>query len=172
MRRRAGEGSMKEMIKRCREKAAYQLEVFQTALWRFLVLKCLPILAADRLEIYRRLRTLGSIFVFLAILLAIAAPFVHLVKMIALSGLMFDVAGVIRLFMDEEWDKLLENYRDEKRYPMGPPSYITRELFADTNVEVTANTEENSVSQYYYYRRGFLLIIVGFFLQATAVILA
>jgi hypothetical protein len=108
----------------------------------------------------------------LAIVLTIAAPFFHFVKMIALGGLMFDVAGVIRLFMDEEWDKLLEHYKDETKYPNGPPSYITRELFADTNVDVTIDTEEYDVGRYYYYRRGFLLIIVGFLLQALAVIIA
>jgi hypothetical protein len=43
--------------------------------------------------------------------------------LLALSGLMFDVAGVIRLFLDEEWDELPDDYKDETKYPYGPPSY-------------------------------------------------
>lgn len=150
----------------------YYIDKCQTTAWRFLVRRVLPLFARDRLEIYRRLRRLVGIFVGVAIVLTAAAPFFHLVKMLALAGLMFDVAGVIRLFMDEEWDELLQHFRDEKKYPHGPPSYITRELFADTNVEVTADSEEYDVARYYYYRRGFLLIILGFLMQALAVILA
>lgn len=150
----------------------YYLEKIQTTLWCFLVQRCLPLLAQNRLEIYRQLRRLVSFFVVLATILAIASPFFHLVKMLALAGLMFDVAGVIRLFMDEEWDELLEHYRDVTKYPNGPPSYVTRELFADSNVEVTIDTEEFDVARYYYYRRGFLLIIGGFLMQALAVMLA
>jgi hypothetical protein len=48
---------------------------------------------------------------------------------------------------------------------------ITRELFADSNVEVTIDTEEYAVERFYYYRRGFLLIIIGSLPQAIAVIL-
>jgi hypothetical protein len=51
--------------------------------------------------------------IWFAVFLAIISPFFHLIKLLALSGLMFDVAGVIRLFLDEEWDELLEHYKDE-----------------------------------------------------------
>jgi hypothetical protein len=154
------------------ERIGYYINLVQTAVWRFLVRKLLPIVATSRLQIYRKLRHVANTFVCLAIVLALAAPFFHLVKMVALAGLMFDVAGVFRLFMDDEWDELLQFYKDETKYPNGPPSYVTRELFADTNVEVAADTEENDISRYYYRRRGFLLIVVGFLLQALAVILA
>lgn len=149
----------------------FYLGTIQTAIWRFVVRKCLPFLAGNKLEVLRRLRYLATTFVWLAVILTVAAPFLHLVKAIALAGLMFDVAGVIRLFLDEEWDELLQPYRDEKKYPYGPPSYITREMFADTDTNVTADSEEYAVERYYYYRRGFLLIILGFIWQAIAVIL-
>ena len=144
----------------------------QTTAWRFIVRRLLPIVAENRLEVFKRLRGLVDLLIWLAIILTIAAPFLHLVKMLALAGLMFDVAGVVRLFMDDEWSEVLEHFADETKYPNGPPSYITRELFADENPEVAGDTDQNSLERYFYYRRGFLLIILGFLWQAVAVILA
>jgi hypothetical protein len=150
----------------------YYFSSLQTGLWRLIVRRVLPLVARDRLQFFKRLRGMVDVLILVAIVLTIAAPFVHLVKMIAIAGLMFDVAGVIRLFMDEEWAEIIEHFADEKKYPRGPPSYITRELFANENVEVAGDTDHNSIERYFYYRRGFLLIILGFVWQAVAVILA
>ena|ERR1700722_11287736 len=145
---------------------------FQTYIWRFAARKALPLIAKDRLEIFRRLRGLIDLLIWSAIIFTVAAPFFHLIKMLALAGLMFDAAGVIRLFMDEEWSEIIHLFSDQTKYPNGPPSYITRELLADDIPEVAGDTDQNSVERYFYYRRGFLLIIIGFIWQAAAVILA
>jgi len=93
-------------------------------------------------------------------------------KLITISGLMFDISGVIRLFLDDEWKDIVSLFSDTQEYPYGPPSYVTRELFADENVEVSGEEEQGSIKRHYYNKRGFILIMIGFILQLIGIVIA
>jgi hypothetical protein len=52
-------------------------------------------------------------------------------KWVNSAGLMFDVAGVIQLHVSGLFDEIIHKYGDEEKYPLGPPSHITRKIIDD-----------------------------------------
>src|SRR5258705_3346515 len=52
-------------------------------------------------------------------------------KWVNSAGLLFDVAGVVQLHISGLFDEILSQFGDEEKYPLGPPSHITRKIIDD-----------------------------------------
>jgi hypothetical protein len=50
------------------------------------------------------------------------------VKWLGTEGLIATVSGVVQLEVSGFFDKIMEEYGNEEKYPYGPPSRITREI--------------------------------------------
>jgi hypothetical protein len=81
----------------------------------------------------------------------------------ASAGIMAQLAALVQLEVSGLFDKLVEHYADEERYPHGPPSHFTRRFFAYTNPE----SGRMSAIGYLYQepKVGFALIVFGTLLQ-------
>ena len=87
-------------------------------------------------------------------------------KWIATSGLLATLAGVVQLEISGLFEKVLEHYGDEKRYPYGPPSHITRQII-DNPDRPFATWLRNAL--FFRLRTGFWLIVCGTTLQVMGV---
>lgn len=137
--------------------------------------RVLPLYASDRLTLVRRLRIATKIAVPLTALVTLAGLLLWHGKTVGAAGLIFDVVGVLRIFLDEEWDRIVPGFDDEQAYPFGPPSHIMRELVADENPEALINDAGEDVpemSRFYYLRRGLLFLLVGFVLQLAGLLMS
>ena len=83
-------------------------------------------------------------------------------KWVNSAGLMFDVGGVIQLHISGLFDKLVDEYGDEEKYPYGPPSHITRRIIdnPDTPIRMWIRTFLFLEST-----TGLYLLLVGFAFQ-------
>jgi hypothetical protein len=80
--------------------------------------------------------------------------------MLTASGLLFDIAGVFRLFLLEEVTESLAGFEDRRD---NLPSVAMRELIMPEAEPF--DTDAAHVSQFYYRKRGVLLLFIGFVLQ-------
>lgn len=87
-------------------------------------------------------------------------------KWFASAGLLATVTGVIQLEVSGFFDKIIEHFSDERKYPYGPPSYITREII--DNPDEAFRMWLRGIC-YFNIRTGFWLIIVGTLLQVVAI---
>jgi len=87
-------------------------------------------------------------------------------KWLATAGLLFTLSGIFQLEVSGLFTKLIEHYGNEKEYPYGPPSHITREII--DNPDTPARTAVRNVF-YFNMRTGFWLIAFGTVVQAIAV---
>jgi hypothetical protein len=87
-------------------------------------------------------------------------------KWIGTSGLLATVTGVVQLEVSGLFEKILTHYGDDKKYPYGPPSYITREII-DNLDRPFATWLRNTC--YFNARTGFWLIVLGTMTQVVAV---
>ena len=88
------------------------------------------------------------------------------------TGLCFDIVGALILFLQEEWNRLLEPHKDVDEFPSGPPSYVIRDWFDFEDLAGfwdVADEEAAAMAQYYHWQRGILLLVIGFALQLLAV---
>ena len=76
------------------------------------------------------------------------------------SGLLFDIAGVLRLFLLEELTEALEPFEERENLP----SVAMRELIMP-EAAGPYDTETPHVTRFYYNKRGVLFLFLGFFLQ-------
>ena len=83
-------------------------------------------------------------------------------KLLSSAGLMSDIAGIAQLDIVGFFEKILDIYGDEKKYPYGPPSHITRRLSDDADTPVRNWIEQKL---FYEHQTGFWLIVAGFVLQ-------
>ena len=139
---------------------------------RTLFVRLLPRVVRDRLALigtFRRLVKLGALA---AVCILVVGVFLLSPKLLTISGILFDLAGFGRVFIDEEWEDVLEAFKDEKAYPYGPPSYITRELFLDDDPDALGDVEGEGehIARHLYWRRGMALIIIGFALQLVGAV--
>jgi len=86
-------------------------------------------------------------------------------KWIESAGLIFDIAGIVQLEIGGLFDRLLDKYADEKKYPYGPPSHITRQLSDEADRPIRAWLYNNT---FYEHRTGFWLLVLGFVFQLWA----
>lgn len=81
------------------------------------------------------------------------------------AGLIFDIAGIVQLEISGLFEKILDRYGDEKKYPFGPPSHITREMMDDPDRPVRAWLRDR---MFYEHDTGFWLLVLGFAFQLWA----
>jgi hypothetical protein len=79
----------------------------------------------------------------------------------------FDIAGIVQLEISGLFTHFLDKFRDEKKYPHGAPSYVTREFVAIDNPDTPIRTWFQNLF-YIDKRVGFWLLVAGFFFQITA----
>jgi len=86
-------------------------------------------------------------------------------RLIESAGLIFDIAGIVQLEISGLFEKFLNKYSDEKKYPYGPPSHITRRIIDDAEKPV----QTWILNQIFYeHRSGFWLLVLGFLFQLLA----
>jgi hypothetical protein len=144
--------------------------------WHYGVWPVLRLLARDDLTVYRRLRTLVNVTVIGAIVLVACAVLARTfalnpAKLINIAGLMFDIAGVFRLFLFEQIGESLRPFQDEKEYPRGPPSVAMRELIMPEAGPYSIESPESAVAEFWYRNRGVVFLVVGFVLQVIATLM-
>jgi hypothetical protein len=88
----------------------------------------------------------------------------HSGKWLSSAGLMFDIAGIAQLDIGSFFQTILDRYGDEKKYPYGPPSHITRRLFADDNPGQPIRSWIKR-KLFFEHQTGFYMIVIGFALQ-------
>jgi hypothetical protein len=84
--------------------------------------------------------------------------------MITGSGLLFDIAGALRLFLLDEIQDSLSGFKPNEYGNL--PSAATRELVMP-EASGPYHAESPHISQFYYQKRGVLFLFIGFLLQMT-----
>jgi hypothetical protein len=87
-------------------------------------------------------------------------------KLLATSGLLCTVAGVVQLEVSGFFAKISGEYSDEKKYPYGPPSYVTREIIYNPDTPFRSWLKRFTS---FNTSLGFWLIVIGTFVQVGAV---
>jgi hypothetical protein len=118
------------------------------------------ILADDTLVAFRRLRGIIQIILVAAIILLPFAIICWSGHLFTASGLLFDIAGVLRLFLLEELTEALEPFKERESLP----SVAMRELIMP-EAAGPYDTETPHVTRFYYNKRGVLFLFLGFVLQ-------
>ncbi|QLA80630.1 MULTISPECIES: hypothetical protein [unclassified Acidovorax] len=88
------------------------------------------------------------------------------VKWLGSAGLLATLAGVVQLEVSGFFDKIMQEYGDEEKYPYGPPSRITREII--DNPDTPTRTWLRNML-FFRVRTGFWLIVLGTLVQVGAV---
>lgn len=87
-------------------------------------------------------------------------------KWIASTGLFATVTGVVQFEVSGLFQKIMEIYGDEEKYPYGPPSYITREIVANPDRPFVTCLQHVC---FFNVKTGFWLIVIGTLIQVVAV---
>lgn len=87
-------------------------------------------------------------------------------RWIASAGLLATVTGVVQLEVSGLFEKIMQHYGDEKEYPYGPPSHITREIIDDPNRPFVMWLRRIC---FFNVNTGFWLIVFGTLTQVVAV---
>lgn len=95
-----------------------------------------------------------------------ASQWLNAEKLLATSGLLATVSGVVQLEVSGLFAKITDHYCDDQKYPYGPPSYITQEIIHNPDAPVR---EWLRGLAYFNTATGFWLIVVGTGLQVLAV---
>jgi hypothetical protein len=149
-----------------------EYSVLTTAGLKIWHLTCSPLLrffADDTLQLLARLRLLIQLIILVGILLLAGSPFLG-TRFLTLSGLAFDVGGVLRLFLYEEIRDKLEPFADDNEFPYGPPSVVMRELIMPEAGPYDASADD--LSAFYFEKRGVFYLFFGFVLQFAATLLS
>jgi hypothetical protein len=83
-------------------------------------------------------------------------------RWITSAGLMLDMAGIVQLEIAGLFDRIAAEYFDEKRYPYGPPSHITREIIDNPDAPIRTGIRN---ALYFNPRTGFWFLVGGFAFQ-------
>ncbi|MGV1917090.1 hypothetical protein [Rhizobium sp. 22-785-1] len=152
---------------------ADQYDRIENLVIRVLFARALPAIAGDRLQLVGMFRIIVRVSALIAVLVLVVAVLTLNAKLLVVSGMLFDLAGIARIFIDEEWSDLLSAYTDENAYPYGPPSYVTRELFKDEDPDALGEIPEHHepMARHFYWRRGLAMVLVGFLLQLIGTVL-
>jgi hypothetical protein len=153
-----------------RNEAGFNPSGIGDRVWHEIVWTILRLFARDELTLYRRLRKLVAGMVIGAIVLVVVAVLFAFkpARLINVAGLMFDIAGVLRLFLFEQIGESLRPLQDEKRYPRAPASGAVRELIMPEAGPYPIESPESAIADFWYRNRGIVFLVVGFLLQMIA----
>jgi hypothetical protein len=130
--------------------------------WKYAVDPVLRFFADDELALLRRTRMVVQVALSVAILLLPASYFFSPVRLITASGLLFDIAGVLRLFLLEEIERNLVGFKPNEYGNL--PSVAMRELVMP-EASGPYHADSPPMSLFYYKKRGVLFLFIGFVLQ-------
>ena len=130
--------------------------------WKYVVDPVLRKLAGDELALLQRARGLIQMGICAAFLLIFISVFTNTGRLLNAAGLLFDIAGALRLFLLEEVNVALAGFKTNEYGNL--PSVAMRELvMPEASGPFDANS--NHMSQFYYAKRGVLLLCAGFTFQ-------
>ncbi len=87
-------------------------------------------------------------------------------KWFASMGLLATAAGVVQLEVSGLFEKIMEVYGDDDKYPYGPPSYITRQIIDNPDRPFSTWTRN---TLFFRVSTGFWLIVLGTLIQVVTV---
>jgi len=112
---------------------------------------------------FRRVETIILAVVVLAALGSLGYGLVvKSAKWVTTSGLLFDVAGLVQLKISGLFERVLDEFGNDEKYPYGPPSHITRMIIANPDTPMRTAFRDLAI---FDTRTGFYLLIVGVALQ-------
>jgi hypothetical protein len=116
----------------------------------------------DDITSLRRIRAAIQLTVLAALLLLPLSLFRNPAHVLTASGLLFDIAGALRLFLLDEIDHQIADVKPNNygNYP----SPTMRELIMPEGVSIR-EINDRSISFFYYKKRGVLFLFFGFALQ-------
>ncbi|HZR76762.1 hypothetical protein [Bradyrhizobium sp.] len=122
-------------------------------------------IAGDGYSALRTIRGIIQIIILVAILLLPISVFYKPSHMLTASGLLFDIAGVLRLFLLEEINSSLEHFRETR--PDNLPSVAMRELIMpEAAGPYQEDTSDDAfIHRFYYAKRAVFFLFLGFVLQ-------
>lgn len=138
-------------------------------LWAAIVDPLLRLFAYDDLTLLRRTRGVIQLTVLFAIFLLPISIFYQPDRTITASGLLFDIAGALRLFLLEEIQSAIAGFKPNKYGNL--PSVATRELVMP-EASGPYDATSKPMSLFYYKSRGVFLLFIGFVLQLVALLFA
>jgi hypothetical protein len=118
--------------------------------------------ANDDLTFLRKARVVIQVVLLVAIFLLPISIFYNTAHLLTASGLLFDIAGALRLFLFEEVHEALSGFK-ENRYG-NLPSVAMRELVMP-EASGPYDADSPHISMFYYRKRGVLFLFIGFVLQ-------
>jgi hypothetical protein len=130
--------------------------------WMHAVDPFLSLLADDGYSALRGVRGLIQVILVVATLLVFVSFFHSPAHVLTASGLLFDIAGVLRLFLLEEINGALEHFRENEHGNL--PSVAMRELIMP-EASGPYDTESPYIKRFFYAKRGVLFLFIGFILQ-------
>ena len=122
----------------------------------------LAVLGRDETTSLVRIRAAIQITLLVASVLLPTALLLRSSRMINASGLLFDIAGAVRLFMLEEIKDAISGYQPNQY--VNYPSVAMREFIMPEGT-AQRSINDNQTSFFYYKKRGVLFLFVGFVLQ-------
>lgn len=130
--------------------------------WKHAIDPALRFYANQDLDFLRRTRGVIQLTLLTAIVFILVSFFFKTSHMLTASGLLFDIAGVLRLFLLEQIEHELAGFKENKYGNV--PSVAMRELIMP---EATGpyDADSHHMSLFYYKRRGILFLFLGFVLQ-------
>jgi hypothetical protein len=130
-------------------------------LWKRVVDPVLRLWANSEFALFRKTRGFIQIVLLVAVILLPVSLFYRPSHLLTASGLLFDIAGVLRLFLFDEVTGALQWFKENREANV--PSAAMRELIMPEADPF--NEEGREISRFYYERRGILFLFIGFVLQ-------
>jgi len=121
--------------------------------------------SGSELAALRSIRGVVQISVLLAIVLLPLSLFYKTSHILNASGLLFDIAGILRLFLLEQVEANLKTFTENKYGNL--PSVAMRELVMP-EASGPYDSDSDYIKRFYYHKRGVLFLFLGFVLQMIA----
>ncbi len=130
--------------------------------WVYCINRPLMFFAEQDLDMLRRTRGVIQIAILVAIVLLPLSYFYSPAHLITASGLLFDIAGALRLFLLEEVTEIMAGAEENAAGNL--PSVYMRE-FVMPEGSGPYDAQSPHMSFFYYKKRGVFFLIIGFVLQ-------